>query len=79
MKNVTVHRIVLLVVDHEQAPAADVAMAVSNHRHFPGRVLSHVTAETEWAGDDHPLNKRIGAEDADAWLAANGAKEVAHG
>ncbi|PWC96944.1 hypothetical protein [Azospirillum sp. TSO5] len=79
MSKVTVHKIVIKVVDFEGSSAEDVAYAVSNNKYFPGSVLSHQTATTEWDGDDHPLNRRMTMDEFDAWMAANGGKEVPHG
>lgn len=74
MSKVRVHKITLAVIDFERAPDSEVAYALGNQRHFPGTVMAHEVAETEWDGDDHPLNQGdLTPKQFDAWMKANGA------
>lgn len=56
-----VHKVTLLIVDHDNLGARGVVETLENHRYpnhciAPG-VMSIETQEVEWS-DDHPLNNR---------------------
>lgn len=56
-----VHRVVLLIVDHDDMGASGVAQVIENAR-YPNRcvspdVMEIETVQVEWS-DDHPLNLR---------------------
>jgi len=61
----TVHKITLMVVDHENLKADDIVDLLESCRWVYPRVTSIETAEVDWR-DDHPLNRR---ETRDATLA----------
>lgn len=56
-----VHKVTVLVVDHDDLGAEDVQIEMEtvrypNHCMYP-RVMEMQTVEVDWS-DDHPLNKR---------------------
>jgi hypothetical protein len=52
-----VHRMTILVVDHERMREKDMAQVVENCRYADPSVLTHESRDVEWS-DDHPLNRR---------------------
>lgn len=59
---VKVHRVTLLVVDHDNIGEAELRVVIENQR-YPNRciapsVLQVETREVEWS-DEHPLNLRV--------------------
>ena len=61
MKKTKIHKVVLMIVDHDDIGAADVVEVLENTRypnHCIGPHVMHTeTREVEWT-DDHPLNQR---------------------
>ncbi len=60
MAKIQVHRIVLLVVDHDGLGSEEASEILENNRYpnhcmYP-RVIGVETAEVEWS-DEHPLNR----------------------